>query len=210
MPNGMTVDAPPGYIAMCQRDASLCDGRDPAVTSGIDAGSGTAPRPTAIDWTSTAQPAGMRALNQVNRFVNANVRQRRDANVGDAPEYWRPSGVGFGAWGDCKDIAVEKRQELIEQGYPAKDLFLAIGYRPDIGLHAVLVAHTADGDLILDSRTPYIVAWSEAPYVWVKHQSRQDPFTWVLFNAPNNDAPAMRLAALDLGAVQGYPPAQTR
>jgi predicted transglutaminase-like cysteine proteinase len=239
MPSGIQVDAPQGYIEMCQRQPDLCgasaelaatsdglaaraeagdsvatqEGRatlSPANWSPGDAPVApnpavfTAPKVMADD---AAQPlsfaARMDLLNRVNRFVNDNVRQRTDQATYGVEEYWRPSGIGRGATGDCKDIAIEKRLELIRAGFPDRDLFYAIGYRQDIGLHAVLVARTASGDMVLDSRSPYIVSWSAAPYLWVKHQSRRDPAVWVLVNGPSAEAPDMTVAALDIGAGKG-------
>ncbi len=237
MPSGMTVDAPSGYIDMCQRDAALCADPTPALSTArnvtaatvdlasaalagdrLDDGQGQ-PRLMMISWAQrapaaaepapapvsdaapTARPvddaARMDMLNRVNRYVNGGVIQRLDASV-NGDDDWRRSGVGQGARGDCKDIAVEKRLELIQQGFPASALFYAIGFREDIGLHAVLIAHTEAGDMVLDSRSPYIVSWSQAPYLWVKRQSSEDPRVWSMVSGPPQAAAPVRVAALDL------------
>ena len=139
----------------------------------------------------------LRLLESVDRYVNANVRQATDMEVYGVQEYWNRSGVGPGARGDCEDLAIEKRLELIDQGYPAADLVYAVVYRPDLGLHAVLVAHTEIGDLVLDSRTPEIVLWNHAPYTWIKRQSPEDPSIWNLVDPDRPLQPVLRVASLE-------------
>ena len=152
----------------------------------------------------------LRMLESVDRYVNGNVRQATDMEVYGVEEYWNRSGVGRGARGDCEDIAIEKRLQLIDQGYPPDDLVYAVVYRRDIGLHAVLVAHTEIGDLVLDSLGSQIVLWNHAPYTWVKRQSVDDPSVWNLVDMTRADQPKLRVARLGgvstpaamLGAVQ--------
>jgi len=249
MPSGMIVDAPQGYVEMCQRDATLCAtptaatpteppaqvlpasvAMAPAAPEASVFGPDGRAQLTPISWTPAVtppsppaapmsahadlaapmtDPAKLEMLNRVNRFVNGAVAQRRDINVYVVEEYWRRSGAGLGASGDCKDIAVEKRLELIQQGFPPADLFYAIGFREDIGLHAVLIARTEAGDVVLDSRTPYVVSWSDAPYIWVKRQSREDPQVWALVNGPPQPVAPLRVAALDLNTGAAIAAAQT-
>ena len=139
----------------------------------------------------------LRMLEAVDHFVNSGVHQESDLEAHGVQNYWTRSGVGPGARGNCKDLAIEKRLELIDQGYPPADLVYAIVYRPDLGLHAVLVAHTELGDLVLDSRTPEIVLWNHAPYTWIKRQSTEDPAVWNLVDTSPSAQPALRYAALD-------------
>ncbi len=223
MPAGITVDAPVGYADMCRRDASLCDdaaiaaaapaqAQAPVMTPAADRADEAQPKMTLASWSPetplAAQPLAQTQpslddtqrtalLNQVNRMVNGAVAQRTDMQSFGVEELWRPSGVGPGATGDCKDIAIEKRIQLIQHGFPARDLFYAVGFRADIGLHAVLIARTGAGDVVLDSRTPYIVGWGEAPYLWVKRQSRTDPALWTLVGGPQPATQGVNVAALD-------------
>ena len=139
----------------------------------------------------------LRMLEAVDRYVNGNVHQASDLEAHGVQNYWTRSGVGPGARGNCKELAIEKRLELIDQGYPPSDLVYAIVYRPDLGLHAVLVAHTELGDLVLDSRTPEIVLWNHAPYTWIKRQSTEDPSVWNLVDTTQAVQPALRLASLE-------------
>lgn len=161
MPAGGASEGPLGYAAMCARSPRWC----PAAAS-----------PPAV--LSTAQELAL--VVRVNRRVNAQVRQATDLRIYGVADYWRPAGEGPGAVGDCEDIAIEKRLELVRAGLPDAALFYAVGYRRDLGLHLVLVAHTARGDLVLDNRSPYVAAWSDAPYTWVEREAVGGPGRWRL------------------------------
>lgn len=117
-------------------------------------------------------------LKRINRYVNARVQQRTDAEIYGRDELWRRSGVGTAAKGDCEDIAIEKRFELTEAGFPRDRLSFAIVYSQQAGLHTVLVARMADGDVVLDSRNGFLVPWYKAPYSWISVQSTSDPMVW--------------------------------
>lgn len=129
---------------------------------------------------STALPeAELRAmLKQVNHHVNSRVRQRTDAEIYGVGELWRRSGDGRNAVGDCEDLAIEKRAELIAAGFPPDRLAFAVVYSRDAGLHTVLVARTEVEDVVLDGRSPYVTNWSKVPYSWISVQSMNDPMLW--------------------------------
>jgi predicted transglutaminase-like cysteine proteinase len=117
-------------------------------------------------------------LQRINRLVNGRVRQRTDLEIYGQAEVWRRSGIGKGAAGDCEDLAIEKRFELADAGFPADRLSFAVVYARGIGLHTVLVARLSSGDYVLDSRSPYIQPWADAPYSWIALQSTEDPMAW--------------------------------
>lgn len=117
-------------------------------------------------------------LQRINRLVNGRVRQRTDLEIYGQAEVWRRSGIHKGATGDCEDLAIEKRFELADAGFPQDRLSFAIVYARGIGLHTVLVAHLTSGDYVVDSRTPYIQPWAETPYSWIAIQSTEDPMVW--------------------------------
>lgn len=155
VPEGVAADAPPGYQAMCERDQDLCSNPvQPGTRRFVDA------------------PDAMKLLGEVNRRVNRTVHWRADPF-----ERWeRPSGRR--PVGDCEDFAIEKRAQLIDAGIPPEDLFYLIGYLPGVGLHAVLAAHTVDGDFILDNRTNALLAWGDGPYTWILRQAQGNPREW--------------------------------
>lgn len=145
----------------------------------------------------------LKMLERINLYVNAHVLQRTDLQIYGVEEYWTRSGVGPGAQGDCEDIATEKREELIDEGFPADDLFYAVAYRRDIGLHAVLLAHTEVGDLVLDSRSSKLSPWSKVDYTWVKRQISGPGRPWALVD-PRDERPSdLRMAALDAHSTAG-------
>jgi predicted transglutaminase-like cysteine proteinase len=188
MIEGDLTDPPAGYVDLCQRDGLLCRqlaGASPA----------TSPIATPIDARDR-----MSLLKHVNRYVNANVKQRADIGARDQ---WNRSGTGRNAVGDCEDLAIEKRLRLIEAGFPAQDLYFAIGYQRRAGLHLVLIARTEQGDYVLDSRTPYINFWAKAPYVWIMRQSTGQSDVWrsMLRASTPDSAPARHMAATEIDAA---------
>ena len=120
----------------------------------------------------------LRQLDRVNAHVNARVHQQSDLATFGAPEVWRPSGDGARAVGDCEDLALEKRVELLRDHFPAERLFLAVVYRSDFGLHTVLVARLAGGDVVLDSRVNFIEPWSRTGYSWLSVETPGKPQEW--------------------------------
>ena len=152
------ITPPKGFVEMCQIRPDLCASQPETAAAGIT--------------------DDLRLLDRVNRSVNHVVRQQDDWRAYGRAEVWTPAGARQGAVGDCEDIALEKRAELLKAGYPASNLFLAVGYGRRIGLHVVLVARTGSGDLVLDSRAHDIRVWRDVPYSWVGVQSGHDPAHW--------------------------------
>lgn len=202
MAAGTEMEPPRGFLEMCAHNAQWCvnppatpgsgDRRSlgadvmiatavPVPVDGVvrfDMVDREAAESSASDAAERPQEQDLLLLRRVNHFVNGRVRQRHDREVYGVGELWRRSGVGTGAVGDCEDIAIEKRLELIAAGFPADRLAFAIVYRRDIGLHTVLVARTERADMVLDSLTPYLLKWTDAGYSWISFQSMQDAGRW--------------------------------
>lgn len=119
-------------------------------------------------------------IAKINARVNHRVHQALDMRTYGRDDVWRPSGTGAGAVGDCEDLALEKRLQLIAAGFPPERLFMAIVFRPEVGLHAVLVARLPDGDRVLDSRVDYIQRWSRTGYAWLNLEQPGTPERWSL------------------------------
>jgi predicted transglutaminase-like cysteine proteinase len=149
---------PKGFVTMCATQPDLCV------------------NPPAAGAVGTTDD--LRLLERVNRSVNHVVRQEPDLRTYGRAEVWTPAGAGRGAVGDCEDIALEKRGELIKEGFSPRNVFLAVGYARRIGLHVVLVARTGSGDLVLDSRAQEIRSWRNVPYSWIGAQSAEEPARW--------------------------------
>lgn len=181
---GRRIDATSATFAtqaLAERDAQLPAAGAPQLSPAAWTPSAGAVSAAADEANGPPEPplaVRLKMLGAVNRLVNSRVRQVSDWDNYGVEEYWTRTGIGTGAAGDCEDIAIEKREQLVSAGYPERDLFYAVAYRSDLGLHAVLVARTEMGDLVLDSRTPYVAPWYEAPYVWIKHQEPGRPSSW--------------------------------
>jgi len=128
----------------------------------------------------------MHLLKKINRRVNHNVRQTSDLQLYGVDELWRPAGDGPNAAGDCEDIALEKRNELIRAGISADALFLATVYVPGRGLHTIMLARLPEGDFALDSLTPEVVRWDRLSYIWLRIQSPDNPREWHRLGSVSN------------------------
>ncbi len=142
----------------------------------------------------TLSEANWRELVALNRSVNRAIHGATDREIYGVEERWtRPlsdNPGAFGVRGDCEDYALEKRARLLAAGWPAEALAMAIAIVPDVGLHAVLIVQTSEGDFVLDnlhSRPRHI---SHRDYVWVSRQvgGRLDQWAsaWVSDGPPLN------------------------
>ena len=114
-------------------------------------------------------------LLQINANVNANVVPVADIDLYQVDEFWTyPNG-----YGDCEDIALAKRRDLINAGWPVSTLLMAIVKEADGGGHAVLIVRTDRGDLVLDNQDGAVRLWSDTPYHYVKRQSQANAGQWV-------------------------------
>jgi predicted transglutaminase-like cysteine proteinase len=99
--------------------------------------------------TAPADPA-LSLLNEINVTVNRTVAYVAEpAGRND----WRVAETE----GDCEDIALRKRRDLIRRGFPALDLSVLV-----VPGHAMLLARTPRGAYALDNRTDKLVAWDGA------------------------------------------------
>lgn len=114
-------------------------------------------------------------LLQINANINHNVVPVADIDLYQVDEFWTyPNG-----YGDCEDIALAKRRELINAGWPVSTLLMSIVKEADGGGHAVLIVRTDRGDLVLDNQDGAVRLWSDTPYHYVKRQSQANAGQWV-------------------------------
>ena len=111
-------------------------------------------------------PSRKAELQIINRTVNHAFKQRDDEQglIGD---HWELPTAARG--GDCEDLAILKKAELLKRGWPASTLLLTVGTLKGAG-HAVLTVRTSEGDLVLDNRTDAIKIWSRTPYTFFARQ----------------------------------------
>ena len=137
LPLGEKVAPPAGWISYCRRH----DREDPACV-----------RLTGSRWAE---------LQRVNLEVNKRIRYRSDRTLYGTLDLWTVAAEV----GDCEDIALAKRQELMRLGWPAAALLLATGRTPRGLYHAVLVAMTDKGDYVLDNNLDSVSPWTRSPIV---------------------------------------------
>jgi len=114
-------------------------------------------------------------LLSVNTYFNDTIVPISDEDLYHVTEYWTyPAG-----YGDCEDIALAKRRELIADGWPASALLMSVVKQANGEGHAVLLVRTDRGDLVLDNQDGRINLWSDTPYHFVKRQSQTNASQWV-------------------------------
>ena len=72
---------------------------------------------------------------RINSQVNASVTYKTDLAQYGTPEFWKEAG----AFGDCEDYALRKRELLLKAGFARKDLHLACCWCETGEYHAVLL-----------------------------------------------------------------------
>lgn len=138
---------------MCRATPDVCAG---------DKAPGTAP--------FTAGTGDVDRLMAVNVDVNRAITPRQDA-----ADHWTPGALV----GDCEEYALEKRRRLMDLGWAPSQLLIAVAEDPDQGPHAVLIARTNMGDLVLDNLTDEILPWNRTRLSFVARQSAKLPAMWV-------------------------------
>jgi len=133
-----------------------------------------APNASVIDAVALDDALSTQLL-QVNATVNGNVVPVTDEQLYQVAEFWTyPQG-----YGDCEDIALEKRRELIDAGWDPSTLLMAVVREANGNGHAVLMVRTDRGDLVLDNQDGMILVWTDTAYQFVKRQSQSNPSQWV-------------------------------
>ena len=114
-------------------------------------------------------------LLAINAQVNATVVPVTDQDLYQTTEFWTyPNG-----YGDCEDYALAKRRDLINAGWPASALLMAVVKQADGEGHAVLMVRTDRGDLVLDNQIGSVDLWNATPCKFIKRQSQAHAGQWV-------------------------------
>jgi predicted transglutaminase-like cysteine proteinase len=142
-------------------------------------------------------------LEQVQLKVDGKVVYQTDQRRFGVADFWEPARKK----GDCEDMALAKRARLIDMGWPADDLRIAVAVDERGALHAVLTvdvlsAKGAPATYVMDSRFLHVEPWkrlSEYGYSWVE-RARPGSAEWSRLDA--GAQPAGALAASDpIGAL---------
>lgn len=114
-------------------------------------------------------------LLAINTQFNASIAPVTDEKLYQTVEFWTyPNGAG-----DCEDYVLAKRRALIQKGWHPSTLLITVVRETNGGGHAVLMARTDRGDLILDNQNGLIKLWNQTPYQYVKRQSQSHAGQWV-------------------------------
>jgi predicted transglutaminase-like cysteine proteinase len=102
-------------------------------------------------------------LERVNTSLNASIKPITDQKQYGVPEYWEVADKA----GDCEDYALAKRKALRALGWLLETLDIAVCRTQTGEAHAVLIAHTDQGDMVLDNLMDRIERWDHAGYHWI-------------------------------------------
>lgn len=123
-------------------------------------------------------------LSAVNRAVNFEVRFSLDQIQYGKEEFWTYPISGFG---DCEDVALEKRSRLTKLGIPRGAMRMAIvRSKETLASHALLLVETTQGTYALDRRIDEILLWYQVPYNFEARErpdGRWERFDQVLWTA---------------------------
>ena len=154
LPLKTTVPAPSGAAELCRRYSWACE----------VSGQGRTLRRPDIDIAAA-----------INRRVNRGVVEISDHVQYGRTDYWAlPTARG----GDCEDIALLKKMELIRAGFPPEHLLLATALTRERVPHAVLVLRTEAGDFVMDNLDDRIRSWSATGYTYLRVQDPASPRQW--------------------------------
>jgi predicted transglutaminase-like cysteine proteinase len=143
-------------------------------------------------------PKRMSELQQINSHVNSSVVEISDLEQYGREDVWTLPTSGKG---DCEDFALLKRKLLVQRGWPASALSIAVGTTSRGEAHAVLLVATANGDYVLDNLTSAILPPLQTGHVFL---SRQVGSGWVSASGARTSTPTVDLpVAISLPVVQG-------
>ena len=121
-------------------------------------------------------------INQVNKYVNANIRGVTDVENFGMINYWTyPVNSGL-----CHSYALLKKRYLTELGINPDKLLITVVLTETGEGHAVITIPTDNGDIILDNRREEILQWNQTGYTFLMRQSQGQASQWVsLQRAPS-------------------------
>jgi predicted transglutaminase-like cysteine proteinase len=150
---GKNVLAPLAFVDFCRRNPARCNSNERSHRIELD-------------------DVRSKQLNLVNRMVNHSVAPLPDPWGTNLP--WQDDA----SVGRCVDYALTKRSLLMDLGWPADALLLAVVALPSGEAHAVLLVKTNREDIVLDNLVDGINRWDALPYSWQSMMSSTNPLYW--------------------------------
>ena len=114
------------------------------------------------------------AMVAVNEHVNATITALPDWQHWGVEDRWTYPDDGMG---DCEDLQLLKRKLLVEEGLPRRALRMTVVFDEGGEGHAVLMALTDRGALILDNKRNAVLAWNQTGYTYLKREG-SDGLAW--------------------------------
>lgn len=145
----------------------------------------TIPAPAKPAMRLALTPQKMLELKQINSHVNSTIVEMSDMDQYGREDVWTLPASGKG---DCEDFALLKRKLLLQHGWPASALSIAVGTTVQGEPHAVLVVTTASGEYVLDNLTFSILAPSQTGHVF---HSRQSGRGWISASGQRTHEPTV-------------------
>jgi predicted transglutaminase-like cysteine proteinase len=124
-------------------------------------------------------------LVKVNLAINHSMKPRRDSLREGFGDTWT---IG-GKFGDCEDYALTKLNAMVQEGLPESAFRIAIVKTQTGEGHALLVARTSEGDMVLDNLSPKIIAWNTTNYNWLMIQSTTNKHQWLSIDTKTASKP---------------------
>ncbi|MBM6595449.1 transglutaminase-like cysteine peptidase [Microvirga sp. BT291] len=111
----------------------------------------------------------------VNARVNRDILPVTDQDHWGELDRWDYPDDGMG---DCEDIQLLKRRQLVESGLPRRALRMTVVIDEEGAGHAVMMVRTDRGDFILDNKRDAVLPWSQTGYTYVKREGAEGK-AWV-------------------------------
>lgn len=174
-PVPVTGEARPikGWVDFCARHPRECE---------VDVAEPEVMRLTSRAWA---------VLVHVNQAVNDEITPMTDKDHLGVVDSWDFPDDGIG---DCEDFQLLKRRRLVAKGLPRRALRMAVVLDERGEGHAVLVARTDRGDLVLDNVAKVVLSAEDSGYDFVRREGAVAG-SWVALERRPAPAPASLVAA---------------
>jgi len=157
-PSGNKVTSIPiGHAEFCQSRPSECKKNENPIA------------------TQTLTQAKWQELLTINSKFNTEIAPVTDKELYGVEEFWTYAN----GYGDCEEYVLDKRRSLLQLGWNASTLLIAVLRQESGEGHAVLMVRTDRGDLVLDNQESLIKLWADTPYRYLKRQSQAHSGQWV-------------------------------
>ncbi|WP_283196308.1 transglutaminase-like cysteine peptidase [Rhizobium sp. AN80A] len=154
IPASRSIAPPVGFGQACAKYGWVCNG-----AGGVD-----------VD-----DKEALRAIQAVNRYVNAKVKPAEDRATSGKSENWT---LPINNRGDCEDYALLKMKTLLDIGFPTSKLALSVALDRNGGNHLVLIARLKSGDYVLDNLAYSVKPWQRTGYTFLASQNFNRKAAW--------------------------------